>query len=573
MNPVVSRLHKLILAPAESVLKLGRTLAWPLWVSVAVFVASFLLFVFSLPTLLTLAGLLRRDQTIAPDHNVLVTSLLFLLAAIVTSAGAGLWAQQWLTPSFKRRDDIDGAWQRGINSLRAEGIDLKHHPLFVILGVSDTHSACALMQASRLNLKVTPKDLPDDEPLVWFAAEKADGMAVFLFLNRCCQTSLITNAGVLGQGSGESGQVNRTIGSFGGSLEQDSSATGGIDPADVSTPDLVNEYVSVGNMVTVGEPHEDDLNHLQTYVGLDEPVTRTVAQQTVKPISIPLPYAWKIGMPRPADITAVQEKLESVCRLLKSHREPECPVNGIICSVSYPFLTAEGEGQGRQLGQITRADLTLITRELGTRAHVIALVHGLDHNEDFPSLVRRLRNEAAGDVDRRVGKGMGTWMEISQKTLEDLAVCSCDTFQRLIYRLLMTAKALKRVDNGRLYRLISTIRSRFLPNLRSWLVASFAPVIDKSGDSDRGDELPQLAGCYFVAAQSTPPQSRDEELIFAHVTGVFERLFELESEREWTVAAHAHDSACRKGTRILFFLTVAAVVTGLIGLLRLVSGR
>lgn len=576
MNPLLSQLSALVQFPVRAFLALGKSSGLSLAASVGGFVGVSLFVVLSLPFLLQTTGLSGGHHSVIPQQFFWPILVSVIAAVIGVSVLSGILAQKWLIQLPATFSDIKDSWEQGLAELRQAGIQISDHPIYLVLGFPENRSVRSFMQASRLNMKFTPKITGDESPLMWFAVEKDNGVALMLFLCNCCQTSLISSDGPI-----ESSVIGDaaplpvgTIENFDLSLPREYLGVEEPVPSQNSTPCMVDYNASIGNQPTMGD-EDDSMDHLQTVMGDEESQTEVVhVMPSVVPKLISASPGLKLKRLEPETAAKANQRLQYVCSLLKTAREPDCPVSGIICSVPFPFLMADGPSQGQSIGQMTRSDLTIVTTELQTKAHVVALVHGLELNDDFSSLVRRLRNEATGDVDRRVGKGIGTWVEIRRETLEDLAICSCETFQRLIYKLLMSAQALKRVDNGSLYRLIMTIRGRFLNNLRSWLVTSFLPLDFRILAEGNGDEIPQLAGCYFIAAQpAASEEDSKEQLIFAHVTGVFEKLFELESHRTWLRSALSKDLACRKTANLLMFLTLAAGFVAMAGLIGLVMHR
>ena len=442
-----------------------------------------------------------------------LVAALLLAFSVVT----GLSTQFWLMGFPRRFPLIDNAWNRGIAELQIAGIDLAHVPVFLVCGIADTDGATSLMQASGLRLGIRPTK-SESRPLLWFTAEKDGEQAIFLFLCTCCQTSLITAERRL--------EIETTVKST---------------PADNARRDTIRE-----NFHSVGF---DDSNFQEAV---------DVPRQTP-------------DVPRPSTKNAqvALKELQYVCRKLRTARQPFGACNGLVSTVHFQTLKAdESEGQGKNLGQATRSDLNLLTCELGLRTHVLALVHGLDEDPDFRSYFERMREFRFADVDRRLGKGISTWAEVSTEVLKEVAHCSCDAFERLVYKFFSSTQSLKKADNCQLFRYMANIRGPVEANLTDWLVEGFATHENKDEQpvDPHPQELPQFAGCYFVAAERQTYEVNDEERLCAHAPGLFERLYDLKGEIEWTQAAADRDTSYTAAANLLFLMTLAGIVTIAVGL-------
>ena len=457
-----------------------------------------------------------------------------------------------------------------MEEFHANGIDIADYPLFLIEGMLDTSNANALMQASGLKLIIKPTE-SGSQPLLWYAAEKDGDLAIFLFLCSCCQTSLMSGGRGLEQEKAVAG--NRGDAAVYGSLVQADDEQPGFNNPLHSIQPVQNRGRQVSNqsLQSLGSDNYDEDSKSgkgrtavgQQTIGDDEPRSHA-------PVSRPVSSSLRLQ--KKASETAKAE-LGHVCHLLRNARQPYIPCNGLISTIPFEMLRVDGNGQqGKNLGEVTRSDLKVLTEELGLRVHVLALVHGLDADEDFRVFIKRMRDfQTAADVDRRLGKGLSAWAEGGAEMIESVADCSCDAFQRLIYKFLSSTHSLRKVDNGQLFRFLAKIRGKVVGNLKEWLVEGFAPREENNGQPIDLIELPQFAGCYFVAAQPLPPEVNNEEPLFAHVPGVFERLFELEGEIEWSPAAAANDMAYRFWANAFFLLTLAAILTIVIGLFGSVS--
>lgn len=520
---------------------------------------------------------------------------ILLLLIVGLSAASGVATYFWLVGEPSRFPEIDEAWNQGLNELSASGIDITDAPLYLVLGFPDVASASALMQASGLKQRVKPTSL-GEKPLAWFSLEREEVTSVFVFLFNCCQISCISGGrglakGVAAASGGKSpsgkkaGNPLATLANDGGDDSEHTAlnslaAGGNFNPNDT---DAFDEPTSA-DKTYASEPNfqqtmSDESSVVQRGAGaanrtIDDSssvLPRTVSQSKSKQAGT-ASYAGEVIKLDPAHAQKATERLAHVCRKLVFSRQPYCPCNGLIVSAPFERLKCEDSQQGTVLGDATRSDIKTITKELGLRAHALALVHGLDTDEDFRVFVKRMRTvRSPADVDRRVGRGLSTWTATDAETIEKLADCSCDAFQKLIYEFFKQTHALTRVDNGQLYRFLAKIRGKVARNLGQWLEQGFAPTETKDNEPVDQLELPQFAGCYFVAAQPVSANLAEEDRLFAHVPGVFEKIVELESEIEWTQKSLERDYAYRSAANFFLLLSVAAICVAVIALYNIVT--
>lgn len=437
-----------------------------------------------------------------------------------------------------RFPDLDQAWKHGLAELRAKEIALADTPLFLILGLPNTASVHAMMRASRLNLGVKPTE-DNFNPLLWFSAEKDGHTVIFLFLTACCQTSRLSSGYKLNCEPVQSDAP-----------DDDSAAL-----ETIQNVNMASDFISIENLQPVDNPgaqsggsgHSPSAS--QKPVPIPQMAESSSNDTAVKALGDLLKESGTtdflvVKRIFDEDVARIKERLKYVCHLLRVERQPRCAFNGIMATVPFNLLMVNGDEQGRVLGTATHEDLQIITNETGVCAHVIAMVHGLDADEDFRVFVKRMREfQSAADVHRRLGKGVNPWSmgsENDQELVKAAAHAACDAFQRTIYKFFSATQSLKKIDNGQLYRFLAKIRGKVRGNLVSWLVNALVSHDRGNWKEQNNNRLPQLAGCYFVAAQPASDDVSEKERFFAHVPGVFDRLmFDLPDKIEWTPEAVA----------------------------------
>jgi hypothetical protein len=91
--------------------------------------------------------------------------------------------------------------------------------------------------------------------------------------------------------------------------------------------------------------------------------------------------------------------------------------------------------------------------------------------------------------------------------------------------------------------------------------------MNRDGSQSGVDDLPQFAGCYFVAAQPHTTDVDEGDRLFAHAPGVFEKLYEMEDEIEWTPAALTRDTAYRTAASFCLFIALIMIAISILGIL------
>ena len=552
---------------------MGMSIPW----RVAIFIGICLTIMISTLVVMQLWGLFGAEHQFPAQNNAVTFTLLMLFLVVATSVVSGLATHFWLMDIPSRYPEIDRAWNEGVSELRSFGIELTDYPLFLVLGIVDQASCLALMKASKMTLGVQPKS-DRSKPLYWFSAEKDGETSIFLFLSTCCQTSLLSG------GRGMKEDVAEVKGPAKGGKPQGSPYET-INSSDGDGDSAVN---SIGAMHSFGAGSDiDPLSSAEEFdsdmggprhslADFDDAPARGGGRSPMQTInSDDEDDRGAVAVAAPSTTRGIQslnakmadqagEELRYVCRRLRAAREPFCPFNSAIVSVPFPMLKSAGDKQGSNLGKATRSDLTVLTTESGLRSHVISMIHGMENDDDFRVFINRMREfDSPAEVDRRIGKGLSAWSVLNTETIMDVGSCACDAFQKLIYKYFSITNSLKKVNNGQLYRFLAKIRGPVGNNLNTWLVEGFAPSQDQDGRPTNATEWPQLAGCYFVAAQPTSIDDKSEEGLYAHVPGVFGRLNELEGEIEWTPATLRGDKAHRDIARslsVVILIGILAVV-------------
>ena len=227
------------------------------------------------------------------------------------------------------------------------------------------------------------------------------------------------------------------------------------------------------------------------------------------------------------DVEEQIDRLRYVCRLLQRSRHPLCPLNGIL--VLLPWNGIQGAAANKELPEAMRRDLQTIREGSQLCCPVTALVTGLEAEQGFAELVRRVGVDRA--KANRFGRGFDHWTPPTAEHLEALAAHACRAFEDWVYDLFRQRDALGKPGNTKLYQLLCRIRSQIHQRLQTVLINGVAADVGERNNAGR----PQLfAGCYFAATG----ESADRQ---SFVQSVLEKMIQLEEELEWTEDAVRRD--------------------------------
>jgi type VI protein secretion system component VasK len=241
----------------------------------------------------------------------------------------------------------------------------------------------------------------------------------------------------------------------------------------------------------------------------------------------------------PSDAAEQEDRLESVCELLRSARYPYSPINGCVTLV--PFAVAGASSQEiEELAKAINTDLLTLHHTLQVRYPVTAIFTGMDEEPGFRELMRRVGPE--GCAANRFGMGYDLRSPASTSEIGGFAGHVCGVFEDWVYGLFREDQVLKRPGNSYLFSLLCRIRSSFKDRLSELLSQGFG-----YNDRLKPEEAPFLfSGCYFVASGST----RDHR---AFIQGIAEKLDGEQDRMEWNREAL---TAARRARRLGMFAVI-----------------
>lgn len=432
-------------------------------------------------------------------------ALLLVLIPIVVYYAMKLWLEGDVSPF----EDIDRAWQAGLDALDRQGFNIAQIPLFLILGSSGEEQEQALFSAAKLSLNI--KGVPaGPAALHWYAnpegiyvvASNASALSRLAAKGASAGPMLPAHAPVSPVAAGPISPTGTIVAEPGQSLYD------AVAPPAAPSGDAVPPSLSA----------PAGFDPRQTLVPGDvEAATAPAVMQRV----LPGPVPGRTVVIGPDEAIEQDRRLAYLCHLVRRARQPVCPFNGILTLLPFPVLL-RGPKERETLQRCVRQDLATVLRVGQVRCPVTAVVTGMEEEPGFREMARRMGREHA---NRRFGKGFSVTNFPLAERLEALSAHACGAFEDWVYTLFKERDALSKPRNTQLYALLCKIRQIQGP-LANILAAGYG--VDD--DQDAHSEPLFFSGCYFVGTGST-----EDRQFF--VKDVFAKLPDEQAELQWTTAA------------------------------------
>lgn len=489
--------------------------------------------------------------------RLLLVALLLIVIPIVVFRAVTLWVMG-VGPRFV---DIDFSWRAGVEALAKRGMDVKSAPLFVIVGGGSDKLRKNLMSAVGTEFLVNGEpDVP--APLHWYASKDA----IYLYLDNASWTNMAARRHRIASQSQQQGRP-------GPALPGDAPASGkrpiistlmpgagmsGAAPTQTlsgqSVPDLFSGGPKLPSDETIAPstpaPKPAAPARKPAYIG-------TLSPDAVAPVDVPAaggsrqaaPVARRARPSASAESSLQLRRLEAVCSKLRLHRQPVCPVNGMLVLLPFDLLQAS-RADIEEVERALAGDLSTARRELQLRCPVTALVVAMEQEKGFCELIRRLGRDHA--AKQRFGQRFDIRREATVEELRKFSSYACGVFEDWVYTLFRDEKVLSHPGNPSLYNLLCKVRRSFQARLSDVLSKGFG--YDPNSDS----EPLYFSGCYFAATGSQPERQ-------AFVSGVLAKLREEQEELEWTDEALVDDS--RRGLIAIIGWVAVVLLAIALGLL------
>ncbi len=526
---------------------------------------------------------LLDPESVPWRHAMTVGRIVSVLALLVAIPIVVYWALKlWLEGDVSPYPEIDFAWKAGLNALRRNGIDIDAAPTFLLLGTGDERHEQRLMDATGLGFRV--RGIPEGPaPLHWYA--NPDGIYL------CCTDASWLSALAAKEHTAAFEHVASLLPSAEAPVIADAPAAPpeeSLIASRAATPTPVARRAPAGRESTRGTIMLDQ------YVG-SQPTAQSFEDTAVAPMAAPVGRRSDTGSSRgtlmlgagvsiptapspvveeppmsfgPSTMSARTlpplapqqsaerlQRLQYVCHLLRRERRPLCALNGILTVLSFGLLQG-GRRESEELERAVKSDLTTVQRTLQLRCPVSALVAGLDREQGFRELVRRVGRERA--AVQRFGKGYDVRAVATVPEMMNLSAHVCGAFEDWIYTLFREQGALARPGNTQLYSLLCKVRLYLKHRLSEVLGAGFG--YDPA--QQPGDQPIMFSGCYFASTGETEDRQ-------AFVKGVFDKLVDEQEYVEWTHRALKSDRRYRWAA----YTGIAASVSLFLGLIGMMAVR
>jgi hypothetical protein len=491
-------------------------------------------------------SLIPAGMAWGPGRLALVGLLLLVIPIVVFRA-----VTLWIMGEGPRFVDIDFSWRAGMEAMAKQGMNLKSAPLFVIVGGGSEKLRKNVMASVGTQFQVD--GVPDVRaPLHWYASQDA----IYLYLDDAAWTNLAARQYRAAMRSRRS-----PVGPGDQPREPTPSRGRGpivstLVPGAASSPDASQRPDSLAGQTLPGDqspsPSPGDTprgrgpgggRRPAAYLGTLSPDQVGPAEAGEKPSSGPARPAARRGRPIQSEESSLQlRRLEAVCAKLRRHRQPVCPLNGIVILLPFDLLQAS-RPDIEEVERALSADLATAQRELQIRCPVTALVVAMEQERGFCELIRRIGRDHA--ARQRFGQRFDIRREPTVDELRRFSAYVCGVFEDWVYTLFRDDKVLSHPGNPALYNLLCKVRRSFQARLSDVLARGF-------GFDPQVDSEPLLfSGCYFAATGAQPDRQ-------AFVSGVLAKLREEQGDLQWTRDALEADR--RRGRIALIGWAVAALL-------------
>jgi hypothetical protein len=448
---------------------------------------------------------------------VAIQFVLFYLFVRLMIAGIQLFFAKDLSDF----EDIDRAWEAGLDALAREGFDLQWLPIFLINGAGPEQLK-SLIASARFQWKVKGNE---DDPRLGALSFYACDEALFLCLN-------------------DVGAMSRQLKAATARVKSDApSITDAAGHATLRPGQLQAALQQTRRPEKVQSTGGKTLAPGAVAAGVTMPPPQARYGETIRPgelekVTTALPLA-----PRHVaheklsqdDLRSSRKRLEYVCQRLIAERGSYCPVNGLLQII--PLQWTQSTAYEPMFNAVAQ-DLKTLHDGLHLQFPVVCLHSGLEDVTGIAQFIERGKELDSRFRDSRAGSRYPAGLAVDDETGNWVAERGLQWFRDWVYA--EFAKNLTSPQNRQLYQFLcslSTRRNRLARELT--MIATEAPLM-------------RLTGCYFAATGSEPSRQG-----FVH--GVIQRLMSEQNDVAWIPAWRARDS------RLLWLtLTICILVLGIL---------
>ncbi len=457
---------------------------------------------------------------------VAIEFLLFYLFVRLLIVGI----QLFLSRDLSEFEDINRAWEAGLDALAREGFDLQWLPVFVISGATPDQSK-SLLESSRITWKVNGGTEDSRNAALTFHA---------------CDEALFICLNDVGAMSRQLRKVaSRGAGGSAGSAAASGRSDAGI-PATMRPDQLRAAVEQTRRPDAADNPAGRTLAPgaaAAAIAAANSPASHGRAGETIRPGAIadakgsstaPVAPASALEKLSKEELQLNRRRLEYFCQLLVEQRGSYCPLNGLLQVI--PLRWTQSNAYEPLMAAVGH-DVQSMHDSLHLQFPVVCLHVGLEELTGLAEFIERGKELDSRFRDSRAGSRFPGGLAIDDKTASWVIERGMIWFRDWVYA--EFAKNLASPKNRQLYQFLCALslrRERLVRELKTAVGDSRQPV--------------RLTGCYFSATGPDAPRQ-------AFVQGVMQRLMSEQNDVAWQPEWRSRDRRYLWLATVLSFVTLA----------------
>lgn len=421
-------------------------------------------------------------------------------------------------------EDIDRAWEAGLDSLAHEGFDLHWLPVFLVAGATPQQRK-SLFDSTRLLWKVTAGDDPNTSALSFYACDEA----VFICLN---------DVGAMSRQM-DKPAISRSVQT---GTQSDYGPTATLRPGQIQA--AASQTRRPEQMRSVGDKTLAPGALQAAVAGATMPPPRARFGETIRPGEIAGAVAPTAARPVPLEKLSQEElrltrrRVEHFCRRLTAERGAYCPINGLLQVLPVRWTQSPTH---EPLFAAAAQDVQTLHAALHLQFPVVCLHAGLEDLTGLPQFLERGRELDSRFRDSRAGSRFPAGLPIDEKSSEWVVERGILWFRDWVYA--EFAKNLASPNNRQLYQFLCSMSER-----RGRLVRELRTVMGEL----RLSHPVRLSGYYFAA-------TGDDSSRQSFVHGVMQRLMSEQNDVAWSPEWKARNRRFAALTFIVLLLTLTVL--------------
>jgi|GEM_PF-1012699 hypothetical protein len=442
-------------------------------------------------------------------------------------------------------DDINQAFEAGLEELAREGFDLQWLPVFLISGASPEQQK-SIIEASKIPWKV---NCSSDDPRFATLSFHASDEALFICLNDVGAmsrqqkkgaskggpaTKMVSNPGV--QATMTPDAIRAAV--QGSSCSEQSSGDAGrtLPPGRVAA--IVGATIppggaKVGSTLPPGGGGFGRTMQPGEIARAAETSNKTAAVQSSFAGAAPA------GLEKLSkdELRYERRRLEYFCQILATERGPYCPLNGLLQVIPLKWTQSRSDTY-KDLMEAIKVDLQAMHDTFHMQFPVVCMHSGLEELIGLKEFVERGNEINSRFKDSRAGSHYPSGLVIDEKSSSWVVERGLIWFRDWVYA--EFAKNLADPKNRQLYQFLCSLALR-----RDRLAREIQTVVGEL----KLQQPVRLKGCYFAATGKEPARQ-------AFVHDLILRLMSEQNDVAYLPEFITRDSRCRLIAVVLFFLTL-----------------